>query len=312
MKNTSFSLRFSLAAVLVAALACSASAAARPMSAKDVARVKNSLIHRGDGTGRPDNTMEALLYTWAKGYIPECDIRTTKDGQIVAFHDDGLKGRRICDWLWAELREEDVGSYRGAQYATCRAPLWKTIFTAMEENPRRRIYVDFKNVSPEKVAELVKGHGLERQAYFITREYDLIKRYKAALPEGRTLHWMNLGNWGRIDFDKPGECAKCEAYEMALFEKAAKENFKDIDNVQLHCQVRKTADGTFTFCPRVETMKACIARLHAAGVEASMCVWQKEANDPEVYKTLWEIGFDSFGTDYPEALYKAVADLSKQ
>lgn len=302
---------FVLAAALAATLVPSASAA-RPMTAQDVERVKNSLIHRGDGTGRPDNTMEALLYTWAKGYVPECDIRTTKDGKIVAFHDDWLKGRRIGDWLWAELREEDVGSYRGPQYATCRAPLWKTIFTAMEENPGRRIYVDFKTVLPEKVAELVKSHGLERQACFITREYDLIRRYKAALPNGRTLHWMNLGNWGRIDFDRPGECAKCEAYEMAFFEKAAKENFRDIDNVQLHCQVRKAADGTFTFCPGVETMKSCIARLHAAGVEASMCVWQKEANDPEVYKALWEIGFDSFGTDYPEALYKAVSDLSKR
>ena len=37
-----------------------------------------------------------------------------------------------------------------------------------------------------------------------------------------------------------------------------------------------------------------------------MCVWQEEANRPETYLALWEFGFDSFGTDYPEALYKAV------
>ena len=65
---------------------------------------------------------------------------------------------------------------------------------------------------------MVKAHGLEKQCWFITREYDLIKRYKAALPEGQTLHWMNLGNWGYIDFNKPGECEKCEANMMALFE----------------------------------------------------------------------------------------------
>lgn len=39
---------------------------------------------------------------------------------------------------------------------------------------------------------------------------------------------------------------------------------------------------------------------------APMCVWQEEANRPETYLALWEFGFDSFGTDYPEALYKAV------
>ena len=300
---------------LVMMAACAAlafaSQGARELTPQARETLKHSLIHRGDGKGRPDNTMEALLYTWAKGYTPESDIRFTKDGKVVAFHDNKLKGRRMNEWTWAELREEDVGSYRGAQWSTCRAPLWETIFTAMEENPSRKIHIDYKDVPPEKVAEMVKAHRLEKQAWFICKNYDLIKRYKKALPEGQTLHWMNLGNWGRIDFDKPGETDKAEAYLLAQFENAAKEDFKDIDNVQLHCQLRKAADGTFTFCPKVETMKACIARLHAAGVEASMCVWQTEADDPEVYKFLWNLGFDSFGTDYPEALYQAVSDLQK-
>ena len=107
-------------------------------TAAELEMLKHSLIHRGDGKGRPDNTMEALLYTWSKGYTPESDIRYTKDGRIVAFHDNSLKGRKIGEWTWEELRNEDVGSYRGAEYASCRPPLWETIFTAMEENPRGR------------------------------------------------------------------------------------------------------------------------------------------------------------------------------
>jgi glycerophosphoryl diester phosphodiesterase len=299
--------------LVVAALAavCTISARAeRPLTPEGLATLKHSLIHRGDGKGRPDNTMEALLYTWAKGYTPESDIRYSKDGKVVAFHDNKYKGKPVSAYTWEQIREWDVGSYRGAEYATCRPPLWETIFTAMEENPSRKIHIDWKDVPPEKVAEMVKAHGLEKQCWFITREYDLIKRYKAALPEGQTLHWMNLGNWGYIDFNKPGECEKCEASMMALFENAAKENFKDIDNVQLHCQVR-VVDGKYVFCPKPETMKACVARLHAAGVEASMCVWQKESDDPGVYKALFEMGFDSFGTDYPEALYQAVEELKK-
>ena len=35
------------------------------------------------------------------------------------------------------------------------------------------------------------------------------------------------------------------------------------------------------------------------------------APDPKTYKLLWELGFDSFGTDYPEALYQAIADGMK-
>ena len=294
--------------LLVAAMAAGSVLAA--LTPAQLEKLRHSLIHRGDGKHRPDNTMEALLYTWGKGYTPESDIRYSKDGKVVAFHDNKYKGKPVSAYTWEQIREWDVGSYRGEQYATCRAPLWETIFTAMEENPSRKIHIDWKDVPPEKVAEMVKAHGLEKQCWFITREYDLIKRYKAALPEGQTLHWMNLGNWGYIDFNKPGECEKCEASMMALFENAAKENFKDIDNVQLHCQVR-VVDGKYVFCPKPETMKACVARLHAAGVEASMCVWQKESDDPGVYKALFEMGFDSFGTDYPEALYQAVEELKK-
>ena len=294
--------------LLVAAMAAGSVLAA--LTPAQLETLQHSLIHRGDGKGRPDNTMEALLYTWGKGYTPESDIRYSKDGKVVAFHDNKYKGKPVSAYTWEQIREWDVGSYRGAEYATCRAPLWETIFTAMEENPSRKIHIDWKDVPPEKVAEMVKAHGLEKQCWFITREYDLIKRYKTALPEGQTLHWMNLGNWGYIDFNKPGECEKCEASMMALFENAAKENFKDIDNVQLHCQVR-VVDGKYVFCPKPETMKACVARLHAAGVEASMCVWQKESDDPGVYKALFEMGFDSFGTDYPEALYQAVEELKK-
>jgi len=300
---------------MIMTLACAAAFAAqgaRPVTPEALEKLKHSLIHRGDGKGRPDNTMEALFYTWGKGYSPECDIRYTKDSKVVAFHDNALKGKKIGEWLWEDLREEDVGSYRGTQYATCRPPLWETIFTAMAENPSRKIHIDWKDVPPEKVAEMVKAHGLGKQCWFITRDYDQIKRYKKALPEGQTLHWMNLGNWGRVDFAKPGETEKCEAYMMALFEKAAKENFKEIDNVQLHCQVRYDADGNATFCPKPETMKRCAERLHIAGVEASMCVWQEEANRPETYLKLWEFGFDSFGTDYPEALYEAVEILKER
>ena len=110
-------------AISVAAVTAITVFGARPVTPEALETLKHSLIHRGDGKGRPDNTMEALLYTWAKGYTPESDIRYTKDGKIVAFHDNSLKKKKISEWLWTDLREEDVGSYRGAQYATCRAPL---------------------------------------------------------------------------------------------------------------------------------------------------------------------------------------------
>ncbi|MBQ7189772.1 MAG: hypothetical protein IJR99_10190 [Kiritimatiellae bacterium] len=299
-----------LACLALLSVACVfAEDAVRPLTPERMELLKHSLIHRGDGVGRPDNTMEAMLYTWAKGYTPECDARYTKDRVIVAFHDGSLKKKPISQWLWADLREEDVGSYRGKQFATCRVPTWDTIFSAIRENPNRRIHLDYKDVPPEVLAPMVKRYGIEKQVYFITCGYDLIHRWKKALPEGKAMHWMHLGNWGRLNFDSPEALGMAEAHERALFEKAAAENFKDIDNVQLHVQVNYSKEEPF--CPRAATLKAWCDRIHAAGVEASICVWKEEANDPKTYKKLWQLGFDSFGTDYPEALYQAIKDGMK-
>ena len=69
----------------------------------------------------------------------------------------------------------------------------------------------------------------------------------------------------------------CEKYMMDIFEKSAAEGFKDLDMVQLHCQVRKS-DGRYVFCPSEETLKTCVARLNAVTV-----TWRKGLPHEEVY-----------------------------
>ena len=79
--------------LIVAGAALIAASASAGLTPRQKELLRHSLVHRGDGKGRPDNTMEALLYTWGRGYAPESDIRYTKDKVIVAFHDGKLKGR---------------------------------------------------------------------------------------------------------------------------------------------------------------------------------------------------------------------------
>src|SRR3954447_4472477 len=47
--------------------------------------------HRGAGNAFPENTLESFRWAWAQGVTPESDLRTTKDGTIVCFHDPNLK-----------------------------------------------------------------------------------------------------------------------------------------------------------------------------------------------------------------------------
>src|SRR6188472_834017 len=46
--------------------------------------------HRGAGELAPENTIEAFELGWKLGTIPESDIRTTRDGVIVTFHDNNF------------------------------------------------------------------------------------------------------------------------------------------------------------------------------------------------------------------------------
>src|SRR5687767_3659439 len=84
--------------------------------------------HRGAGIARPENTLEAFEQSWRIGVTPEADLRTTKDGAIVCFHDANLERVvsnppenaaeiGIEDLTLAEVKKLEVGSFRGEQFA---------------------------------------------------------------------------------------------------------------------------------------------------------------------------------------------------
>ncbi len=47
--------------------------------------------HRGAGELAEENTPEAFELGWNLDTVPESDVRTTKDGVIVAFHDSNSR-----------------------------------------------------------------------------------------------------------------------------------------------------------------------------------------------------------------------------
>ena len=80
-------------AAACAAMLCAADAGqwAKPAWIPREEGLYRSQVHRGGGVRtRPDNSMESFLWSWGHGMAPEADARLTKDGMVIAFHDNDL------------------------------------------------------------------------------------------------------------------------------------------------------------------------------------------------------------------------------
>ena len=67
----------------------------RVKNTADIDMLNRDFAHRGLWSGRvPENSLSAFEAAARRGYAIELDVRPTKDGAIVVFHDDDLK--RMC------------------------------------------------------------------------------------------------------------------------------------------------------------------------------------------------------------------------
>ena len=273
-------------------------------------------VHRGGGSrSRPDNSLETFLWCWGHGLAPEADARLTKDGVAIAMHDDNLKRigrgipaslaeRKVWDLTWDEIRDVDTGSYLGAQYATTRIATMESVFAAMKGRPERLLYVDEKGAPPERIAELANRFGVIEQVYYCSPNWRLIPRWRALAPKGRSMVW--LGAWPRDN--SPEETARAEAYVQKQLDEMAATGFDGIDQVQIH--LRTDLSKADVFNPSTAFVLRAIALLHKHGVVANGMTWTEGANK-DVYRKMWDLGFDNFTTDYPETLFEVIDEIRR-
>lgn len=273
-------------------------------------------IHRGGGRDtRPDNSLETFLWCWGHGMAPEADARLTKDGVAIAFHDTTLKRvargitrelgeRPIKELAWDEIKDVDVGSYLGKEYGSTRIATMESVFAAMKGRPERLLYVDEKGAPPELIAELANKFGVIEQVFYCSPNWRLIPRWRKIAPNGRSMVW--LGAWARNN--SPEEIARCEAFVQKQLDEMAATGFDGIDQVQIH--VRTDLSRPDPFCPSTPFIKRAIELMHKYGVTVNTVTWTLGDNI-EVYRKLWDLGFDHFTTDYPYALFAVVDEIRK-
>jgi glycerophosphoryl diester phosphodiesterase len=254
--------------------------------------------HRGAGVAIPENTLESFRWAWELGVTPEADLRTTRDGVIVCFHDPDLsrvvsnvaesrKKSRIEDLPLAEVRSLEVGAFRGQQFSGQHVPTLESALSEMRGQPQRLLYLDIKTADLEQLTTMIRKHEVERQVIFTSTHHNLIQDWKKRVPDSLTLLW-NGGTQEQLE-------KKMAAVRMA--------DFEGITHLQIHVRVGDLS-ATEPFMPRREFLTALGAELKSRGIIFQVLPW--ECSDPLAYERLLELGVESFATDYPEITLKAV------
>jgi glycerophosphoryl diester phosphodiesterase len=257
--------------------------------------------HRGAGIARPENTLESFEWAWEQRLTPEADLRTTKDGEIVCFHDadltrvvkdiDPQRNKLGVEQLpLAEVRKLDVGSFRGEAFGGQRIPTLTGVFAEMQGKPERLLYLDIKTVELDQLANLVRKYSVESQVIFTTTKYELIQDWKRRVPKSQTLLW-NGGTETEL------------ATKMNMLRKTG---FKGISYLQIHVHVGDL-DSDEPFSPSSEFLGKIGQELTERGIVFQVLPW--ECSDPRAYKKLLELGARSFATDHPEVTLQAVQEF---
>jgi glycerophosphoryl diester phosphodiesterase len=253
--------------------------------------------HRGAGDLAPEGSLEAFNLGWKLGCIPEADLRRTKDGVIVSFHDNNfarilpdapeeLKKKGVADLTFEEVKELDVGSFRDKKFAGQRALSLAEMVGILKAHPERSLYIDIKKVDFHQLAaETVEVH---RQLILASTKYEELKLWRRVAPKSKTLHWMG-GTEERL-------AKRLEALRAV--------NFAGIDQLQIHVN---TTNGVFS--PSERFLRAAGSELRTYGILFQTLPWrQKEAS---TFHRLLDLGCASFATDYPDAAMAAVRDYYK-
>lgn len=115
------------------------------------------VAHRGASADAPENTLAAVKLAWAQGAdAVEIDVTLSKDGRIVVLHDETTgrlagRDRAVGDQTFAELRQLDVGAWKGERFRGERIPLLSEVLATVPKG--RRLFVELK-AGPEILSPL--------------------------------------------------------------------------------------------------------------------------------------------------------------
>ncbi|WP_165972176.1 glycerophosphodiester phosphodiesterase [Paenibacillus piri] len=251
--------------------------------------------HQSTNAEMPENTMAAMQYAWELGGIPEIDIRQTADGIIIGMHDPTPKrttsaseadqDRLIAECTFEQVQAWDAGIKFSEKFRGEKVPALEQILAVLAGHPERELYLDYKQVDLEKLAELIGRYGLGRQIIFCHREHENCKTMKRLAPAVRTMLWIPDGE---IEGN---------------FANALETGFDSLDIIQLHLKDAE-AGGEWRYKVGRDYLQQALSRLSETDRELEVLPFHF---DQDSLFALLDIGIRRFAVDEPKVFVETLS-----
>lgn len=246
--------------------------------------------HQSTSPVMPENTLAAFEYAWKLGGIPEADIRTTGDGEIICLHDSTLERTTdapdpiaklpVSALAFRLIRQFTVGGQSGIV-----VPSLKEVFAALKADPDRLLYLDLKDVDLGALSGLIRNYAVAEKLIFSHNSQENCKRIKELVPQMRTMLWIG---------GAPQEV-------RAKFQKALATKFRGLDQVQIHlCESKK--EWPYQVGP--EFIEYAFEKTRDLGVDLEVLPFRLHE---QALHTLLDLGIRWFAVDYPQEFLQIVA-----
>jgi len=153
------------------------------------------VAHRGASYLAPENTVAAANLAWEKqADAVEVDVYLSQDGEIVVIHDGTTKRTggeelEVAKSTSQQLRQLDVGRFKGEAFAGERIPLLEEVIATIP--PKRRLFVEIK-CGPDVLSPLenvIEQSGKRDQIVIIGFGFETVTASKRLMPDIPT-YWL--------------------------------------------------------------------------------------------------------------------------
>lgn len=150
------------------------------------------VAHRGYSGAYPENTLSAFAGAYACGAkTVEFDVRKTKDGELVIFHDDTLERftgdeSTVADYTYDELLQLDAGSWYSIDFISERIPTLDQTLSLLQST-NMRMFCELKDIGEDtefvqQVYDKCAEYGVLDRVIFLSFNYDYLSAIKVINP----------------------------------------------------------------------------------------------------------------------------------